>query len=198
MGGCGGAGDVAAHGGAADPGTGIEGEKAVVGVARLLLQSVQVQAAAIDPGWSAGLEAVGDETQLSQGFGQTFGGLFAGATRRHRAVAHPDAASQEGARGEDHSAGGVGAAEIGANPHDAGGWGPGARAGGWISLDEKPGDHRLPQVQVGRVLQQLQHLAGVLALVCLGPQGPDSRAAAGIEHPLLQGGGVGKATDDTT
>jgi hypothetical protein len=31
MGGCGGAGDVAAHGRAADPGAGVEGEEAVVG-----------------------------------------------------------------------------------------------------------------------------------------------------------------------
>jgi hypothetical protein len=48
------------------------------------------------------------------------------------------------------------------------------------------------------VLQQLQHLAGVLPFVRLGPKGPDRRTAAGVEHPLLQGGGVGKATNDAT
>ena len=46
------------------------------------------------------------------------------------------------------------------------------------------------------MLQQLQHLARVLAFVGLGAQGPHRRAAAGIEHPLLQGGGIRQPADD--
>ena len=48
------------------------------------------------------------------------------------------------------------------------------------------------------MLQQLQHLAGVLTLVGLGAQGPNGRAAAGVEDALLQGGGIGQPTDDAT
>ena len=50
---------------------------------------------------------------------------------------------------------------------------------------------------IGGVLQQLQHLAGVLAFVGLGAQGPHGRAAAGVEHPFLQGGGIGQPADHT-
>jgi hypothetical protein len=52
--------------------------------------------------------------------------------------------------------------------------------------------HGLAQVKVGGVLQ---HLAGVVPLVGLGAQGPNGRAAAGVEDPLLQGGGIGEAAD---
>ena len=45
------------------------------------------------------------------------------------------------------------------------------------------------------MLQQLQHLAGVLAFVGLGAQGPNGRAPAGVEHPLLQRGGIGQSAD---
>ena len=48
------------------------------------------------------------------------------------------------------------------------------------------------------MLQQLQHLAGVEAFVGLGAQGPHRRAAAGVEDALLDGGGIGQATDHAT
>ena len=48
------------------------------------------------------------------------------------------------------------------------------------------------------MLQQLQHLAGVEALVGLGTQGPHRRAAAGVEDALLDGGGIGQAPDYPT
>ena len=50
-------------------------------------------------------------------------------------------------------------------------------------------------MQVWGVLQQLQHLAGVLALIGLGPQGTHRGAAAGVEDALLQSGGIGQPTD---
>ena len=53
--------------------------------------------------------------QLLQGLGQPLGGRLTGASRRQAAIAHPDAAAQEGAGGEDHGACGVDAAEVGAH-----------------------------------------------------------------------------------
>ena len=37
-----------------------------------------------------------------------------------------------------------------------------------------------------------------MAFVGLGAQGPNRRAAAGIQDPLLDGGGIGKAADHAT
>ena len=73
--------------------------------------------------------------------------------------------------------------------------------GAWvrrISFNLQAGDHRLPQGKVWGVLQELQHLAGVLTFIGLGPKGPYRRSAAGIEDALLQGRGVCQATDHAT
>ena len=37
-----------------------------------------------------------------------------------------------------------------------------------------------------------------MAFVRLGAQGPNGRAAAGVEHPLLNGSGIGEAADHAT
>ncbi|CAI8230529.1 MAG: Uncharacterised protein [Prochlorococcus marinus str. MIT 9313] len=60
------------------------------------------------------------------------------------------------------------------------------------------GHHRFAQREVGGVLQQLQHLAGIKALVGLGAQGPDSGSAAGVEDAFLDRGGIGQAADHPT
>ena len=49
-----------------------------------------------------------------------------------------------------------------------------------------------------QMLQLLQHLAGIEALVGLGAQGPHRRAAAGVEDALLDGGGISQAPDHAT
>ena len=103
---------------------------------------------------------------------------------------HPDAAPKEGAGGENHRVSAVDAAEIGADAADAL---LVPFAGGF-----QAGHHRFAQGEVGGVLQQLQHLAGIEALVGLGAQGPHRRAAAGVEDALLDGGGIGQAADHPT
>ena len=103
---------------------------------------------------------------------------------------HPDAAPQEGAGGEDHRLSAVDTAEIGADAADAL---LVAITGGF-----QAGHHRFTQGEVGGVLQQLQHLAGIEALVGLGAQGPHRRAAAGVEDALLDGGGISQAADHPT
>ena len=187
-----GAGDVAGHLLAAHPGGGIEAEEAIGRVAGLLLEAIEGHAAAVDPGRRAGLQPVGAEAQFPQGFGQALGRLLPGPARRHRAVAHPDAAAQEGAGGEDHGPGAIDTAEVGA---DADHPRPGPIGSAGIPFDLEARHHRLPQGEVGGVLQQLQHLAGVLAFVGLGPQRPHGGAAAGVEQPFLQGGGIGQPAD---
>ena len=212
VGGGGGAGDVAAHRLAAHPGGRIEGEEAVVGVAGLLFERIERHAAPVHPGGGACFEPVRAEAQGLQRFGEPFGRLFAGAARRHRLAADPDAAAQKGAGGEDHRLSGVDAAEVGAHPDH-----PADRAAGLgavrlvslgglgravtpvdlaVEVHLQIGHHRLAQGEVGGVLEQLQHLAGVGPLVRLGAQGPDGRAAAGVENAFLQGGGVRQAADD--
>ena len=106
-------------------------------------------------------------------------------------ITHPDLATKEGACGEDHCLGAIGAAEIGVNPFDLCIF---AR----IAFNFEACHHRLAQGQVWGVLQQLLHLAGVLAFIRLSAQGPYRRAAAGIKHPFLQCGGISKATDHPT
>ncbi len=130
------------------------------------------------------------EAELLEGFREAFGGLLAGAACCHRLMPHPDAASQKGAGGEDHGCGAVGAAEIGADTGDA--------LLSAVATHLKASDHRFAQGQVGGVLQQLQHLAGVEAFVGLGAQGPDSGSAAGVEDAFLDRCGIGQATDHAT
>jgi len=67
-----------------------------------------------------------------------------------------------------------------------------------IPIHFEAGHHRFAQGQVGRVMQQLQHLPGVMAFVGLGTQGPNGRAAAGVQDPLLNGGGISEAADHAT
>ena len=183
-----GAGHVAAHLLAAHPGGRIKGEEAIYGIAWLLFELVEGDAAPVYPGWGASFEPAHLEAQCLEGFAEANGGLLSCPAGAHRLVAHPDLPAQEGAGGEDYGGGAVAAAEVGADAADAG-----VFAGG--ALHHQPGHHRFAQGQVWRVLQQLQHLAGVLALVGLGAQGPHSGAAAGIEHPLLQGRGIGQPAD---
>jgi hypothetical protein len=66
---------------------------------------------------------------------------------------------------------------------------------GGPALIPASGSHGLAPVKVGGVLQSLQHLAGVGPFVGLGAQGPNGRAAVGVEDALLQGGGIGEAAD---
>ena len=58
-----------------------------------------------------------------------------------------------------------------------------------LQLDDFP----LPQQQVGAGLQLVLHQAGVVVPVNLGPQGVHRRALAQVEHPALDGAGVGGA-----
>ena len=78
-----GAGDVAAHLFTAHPGGGVKGEEAVGGIARLLLQLIEGNAAPVHPGRGAGFEPIGVEAEALQGFGESFGGLFPGTARGH-------------------------------------------------------------------------------------------------------------------
>ena len=156
-----GAGHVAAHLLAAHPGGRIKGEEAIYGIAGLLFELVEGDAAPVYPGWGAGFEPAHLEAQRLEGFAEANGGLLSSPAGAHRLVAHPDLAAQEGAGGEDYGGGAVAAAEVGTDAADAG-----VLAGG--ALHHQPGHHRFAQGQVWRVLQQLQHLAGVLALVGLG------------------------------
>ena len=90
-------------------------------------------------------------------------------------MSYPDATAKEGASGEHHGLGAVHTAEVGADPCDS------CLAGLlWISIHFEAGHHRFAQGQVGGVMQQLQHLPGVMTFVGLGAQGPNRRAAAGI------------------
>ena len=212
VGGGGGAGDVAAHRLAAHPGGRIKGEEAIVGIAGLLLEGIEGDAAAIDAGGGARFEAIGAEAQGLQRLGEALGRLLTGPARRHRLAADPDAAAQKGAGGENHRLSGVDAAEVGAHPDHPADRAAGPGAGRLVSLGGlgravtpvdlavevhlQIGHHRLAQREVGGVLEQLQHLAGVGPLVRLGAQGPDGRAAAGVENAFLQGGGVRQAADD--
>ena len=137
MGGGRGAGDVAAHRLAAHPGRRIKREEAVLGIARLFLELIEGDAAPIDPSRGTGLEALRVETQGLQGFREPIGSLLAGATGGHGTVAHPDAAAEEGAGGEDHRIGAVDTAEIGAHADH-----PAALARG--ALQFEAGHHGLP------------------------------------------------------
>ena len=151
-------------------------------VAGLLFETVERDAAPINASGCAGLEPAQLETEGLQGFRQPLGGLFASAARRHALVAHPDLAAQEGAGGEDHGAGAVGAAEVGAHAGHPG-TPVAVLAGGALHLQTR--HHRFAQGQIRGVLQQLQHLAGVLAFVGLGAQGPHGRPPAGVEDAFL-------------
>ncbi len=186
----GGAGDVAAHLLTAHPGGRVKGEEAIGRIAGLLLQLIEGDAAPVHPGGGAGFEPVGLEAELLQRFGEPFGGLFTGAAGGHRLMPHPDAAAQEGAGGEYHGLSAVDAAEIGADAADA--------LLVAFTAGFQAGHHRFAQGEVGGVLQQLQHLAGIEALVGLGAQGPHRRAAAGVEDALLDGGGISQAPDHPT
>ena len=103
---------------------------------------------------------------------------------------HPDAAAEEGASGEDYRFSAVDAAEVGADAADA--------LLLAFTAGFQAGHHRFAQGEVGGVLQQLQHLAGIEALVGLGAQGPHRRAAAGVEDAFLDGGGISQAADHPT
>ena len=156
----GGAGDVAAHLFATHPGSWVKGEEAIGRIAGLLHQQIEGDAAAVHPGGGSGLKSVGLEAKLLQRFGEPFSGLFTSAAGSHRLMPHPNAAPKEGAGGEDHCISAVDAAEVGADAADelliafAGGF--------------QAGHHRFAQGEIGGVLQQLQHLAGIEALVGLG------------------------------
>ena len=69
MGGGGGAGEVTAHRLATHPGLRIKGKEAILGVAGLLLQLIQGDAAPVHPRWRTGFEPTGDKPQALQGFG---------------------------------------------------------------------------------------------------------------------------------
>ena len=64
-----------------------------------------------------------------------------------------------------------------------------------VAGDFQASHHRFSQGEVGGVLQQLQHLAGIEAFVGLGAKGPHSWSAAGVEDAFLNSGGISKAAD---
>ena len=72
---------------------------------------------------------------------------------------HPDAAPQKGAGGEHNGLGRIHTSEVGPNALDA--------LLLPFSFHLEAGHHRFTERQVGRVLQQLQHLAGVQPFIGL-------------------------------
>ena len=162
-----------------------------MGVAGLLFQPIECDASSVHPSWGACLEAVQLESQGHKRLGEALGGLLPGPAGAHRLVAHPDLPAQEGAGCEDDGRCAIGAAEVGAHPRD-----PASLVRGALHL--KSGHHCFAQGHIWRVLQQLQHLAGVLAFVRLGAQGPNGWPPAAVEHSFLEGCGVRQPSDHST
>ena len=157
-----------------------EGEGHGIGVPLLHFQLGKVHGAAVDAGGRARLEPAQGEPQLLQALGKGEGG--GQAVRAALAGDLPDdgASSQIGARG--HHCGTHLVERPGSRLHGGHYPVPGAD-GGHLGLLE------------GEVLLQLQgvlHDLLVAPAVGLGPQGPDGRALAPVEHAVLDAGLVGR------
>ena len=144
----------------------------------LHLQVGEINGIAVDTGRGTRLEAAGGDTQFQQAVGEGGGGKHTVGAAVIGHVAHENAPTQEGTRGENHRLGGILRLQMG-----------GQQEGAVLSpLDG--GDLRLPQMKVGRFLQHRLHIGGIVAAVDLSAEGMHRRAFAAVEHTALQEGGV--------
>ena len=167
--------DLVVHG---RPGQKAEGLEQLVGVAGLAFQLGEINAAAMDPGGGAGLEAAQREPVGHQRLGQLGGGVGAVGAAVVVGLPHKDAAAQRGAGGNDAAVAAVVAAQRRHNAHNV------------AVLHIHAGDLRLVDVEVFGFFQGVLHPDVIPLAVGLHPQTVDRRPLAPVEHPALQKGGV--------
>ncbi len=156
-----------------------EGLQGLLGVAGLALQFCKFDAPPVHPGGGAGLEPAQGQAQLPQAVGEGVGGVHPIGTRSVPGIPHKDLSPQVGAGGDHHAAGGVLPVQLGDHsPHPA----PFGPDGHYLGLMDG---------QAGGPFQGVLHPDIVAAAVGLHPQGVDGGALAPVEHPALEGGGVG-------
>ena len=149
-------------------------------VSLLDFQVGEVDGGSQHPGGGACLKPPQGDTQLFQGVRQERRREHAVGTALVGHVPHKHLAPQESPRGDNDGLGPVHRLQPG---------GEQPLLPRLLQLDDFP----LPQQQVGAGLQLVLHQAGVVVPVNLGPQGVYRRALAQVEHPALDGAGVGGA-----
>ena len=149
-----------------------------VGVAGLAFELREVDAAAVDAGGRAGLEAAQREAVLHKAPGQRGGGVGAVGAAVIVGIPHKDAPAQVGAGGNDDGLAGVVAVQVREHAADL------------AVLHVHADDLALVDVEVGGLLQRVLHPDVVALAVCLHAQTVYGGAFAAVEHPALQVGGV--------
>ena len=155
-----------------------EGLQFVVWVAGLAFELREVDAAAVDAGGRAGLEAAQREAVRHQTFCQLGGGVGAVGTAVIVGIADENAAAQVGAGGHDDGLAAVVAVQISVHTADL--------AVLYIHAD----DLTLVDIEVGGLFQRVFHPDMVAFAVGLHAQAVYGGAFAAVQHPALQVGGV--------
>ena len=148
-------------------------------VARLDLQAVEVDGAAVDAYRRAGLEALHLESEAAQLVGKPGGRGLPYPTALPRIGADIDGAVEEGATGEHHGAAGDGVSHAGAHAADG------------IAVELEGYDLVLPKGKSRDILQHLAPIQREEHAVALGAWAPHGRALGEVEHAELDGRAVG-------
>ena len=171
-----------------------KGERLRLGIARLLLEPGVVDRAAGQPAGRAGLEAVDLEARRRQRPAQAAGGALPCPTAgslRLAGVHH----GLEKRPGRQHDRPGP-ILGIAADPHADDPPGRAAGAGRGERFDEQFLDRLLPEVEVGRLLDEPLDLHLVELLVGLGPRPVHRRPLGAVEDAKLDTGRVDRPTHD--
>ena len=159
-----------------------EGEGLGAVITGLQLHSGKVDAAAVDPGRCAGLEAAQGQTQLPQGIGKTQRRVHSVRSGGKHGLTGDHGAVQIGAGGDDHGLCRINTAQTGDDTGNA------------AVFRQNIRDLCLLQLQTLLQLQRMLHVLLVFAAISLRPQRVDGRSFAPVEHPVLDAAAVCRQT----